>query len=122
MSKNSDRNTLVLTLLLATGLNATPAIAGPLSQHSSAASTHSAAASVHAGAAVVKGAAAIAATPLIAAGVSGMASAAAGSALHEFASEPLRIGHEVLHTSPGSKPAPANPAEQMRITEKDWKS
>jgi hypothetical protein len=94
------------SLLTASAITA-PAIAGPSAQHLSAASTHSAAASVHAGASVVKGAAAVAAVPFVAVGVSGMASAAAGSALHEFANEPLRIGHEVIHTEVNKTPTPA---------------
>ncbi len=124
MSTQKTRNALALATLLAASTLTSPAIAGPSAQHLSAASTHSAAASVHAGTAVVKGVAAVAATPLIAVGASGMASAVAGSELHKYANEPLRVGHEVLHSNPGNssgtvgtktinKPTTPNPAEQM---------
>jgi len=113
MTPQNSHNTLILAALLTTCSFCTSAIAGPSAQHLGAASTHSAAASAHAGTAVVKGLAAVAATPLIAVGAAGIASAAAGSTLHDFANEPLRIGHEVLHTNPNDKRTTPDPAEQM---------
>lgn len=109
---STQTKAIFLAAILGSSIIATPVFAGPAT-HLSAASTHSAAASAHAGAAVVKGVAAVAATPLIVVGASGMASAVAGSALHEFANEPLRIGHKVLHTHPKNKTATPSPAEQM---------
>jgi hypothetical protein len=53
---------------------------------------------------------------LIAVGGSALVSAAAGSALYEFASEPLRVGHQVIHTPPAIKETPS-PAEQMGTRE-----
>ncbi len=78
----------------------TAAVAGPSSQHSSAALAHSVQGSAHAGAAVIKGAAAVAAVPLLVAGAAGQASTAAGEALLEEANRPLKIGHQVLQKTP----------------------
>jgi hypothetical protein len=76
------------------------AIAGPSSQHSSAALAHSVQGSAHAGAAVIKGTAAVAAVPLLVVGSAGQASTAAGEALLEEANRPLEIGHQVLQKTP----------------------
>ena len=112
MSTQINRKVIILAGMICSSIFAAPVFASPAA-HLSAASTHSAAASAHAGAAVVKGAAAVAATPLIVVGASGIASAAAGSALHEYANEPLRIGHKVMHTHPKNKAATPSPTEQM---------
>jgi len=100
---------ILLATLLSAGTISTNAMAGPSSQHVGAASTHSAHASAHVGAAAVKGVSAVAAAPPIAVGSVGLASAAAGSALHEFANQPLPVGHEIVHTAPTTP----SPADQM---------
>lgn len=117
MSNQYSRSTrapaaALVTLLAALSFSAA-AVAGPSAQHTGAASSHASAASAHAGTAVVKGVAAVAATPLIVVGASGMASAVAGSALYDYASEPLKIGHEVIHTAPPNAKTTPTPAEEM---------
>ena len=117
MSKQQTRSTInaataLIALLTALTLT-TPVVAGAPAQHSGAASSHAIGAVAHSATAAVKGVSAIAAVPLIGAGASGMASAAAGSALHEFANEPLRVGHEIIHTSPQSARNTPTPAAQM---------
>ena len=125
MSKQHTRATAaptaaLIALLSAFSFTAT-ATAGPSAQHVGAASSHSAAAVAHSGTAAVKGASAVAAVPLIAVGGSAMVSAAAGSALYEFASEPLRVGHQVIHTAPPATKQTPTPAEQMGTREQGQK-
>ena len=120
MSKQHNRApgapTAALIALLSAFSFTAPTAAGPSAQHLGAASSHSAAAVAHSGTAAVKGVSAVAAVPLIAVGGSALVSAAAGSALYEFASEPLRVGHQVIHTPPAIKETPS-PAEQMGTRE-----
>jgi len=117
----SLKTPLAVSLAAMLAASTSSVFAGP-SQNLSAASTHASAASTHtAGAlansaiAVGKVAAIVVATPLVVAGASGVASGVAGSALLEYASEPLPIGHKVIHTRP--KPTTPNPAQQMAAPE-----
>ncbi len=96
----------IFSVIAALALSTT-ALAGPSSQHSSAAAAHSVQGSAHAGAAVIKGTAAVAAVPLLVVGASGQASTAAGEALLEEANQPLKIGHRVLQKTP-------TPADMMK--------
>ena len=116
-TKATAASTAALIALLSAFSLSTPATAGPSTQHVGAASSHSAAAVAHSGTAVVKGASAVAAIPLLVLGGSALVSAAAGSALYEFASEPLRVGHQVLHPPPPAAQRTPNPAEQMHNRE-----
>lgn len=113
--------TAALIALISAFSVSTTAVAGPSAQHIGAASSHSAAAVAHSGTAAAKGVSAVAAVPLIAVGGSAMVSAGAGSALYEFASEPLRVGHQVIHTAPPATGKTPNPAEQMGTREQGQK-
>lgn len=89
-----------IAAFLASFLLSCTSVAGPSTQHLGAASTHASIATAHGASAVIKGVAVVAAVPLLIVAGTGAVSGAAGSALTEFASEPLPIGNEVLHETP----------------------
>ncbi len=82
----------VTALFAALTLSCT-ACASPSLQHTSNASEQATLALAHGSGSAVKGAASVAAVPLLVVGSAGLAVGSAGSALVEFASQPLPLGH-----------------------------
>lgn len=117
---NFKKTLLALTtaLVLSNG-----AFAGESLDHSGAASVHSGQAVAHGVGGAVQGASAIAAVPLLLVGEIGAASESAGTAMMDFASEALPIGHDSLHgalagTAPSDSDTP-DPAMMFGDTHRD---
>jgi len=85
------------------------ACAGPVSQNLSAAAEHSMVASGHGSGTLLQGASAVASVPLLVVGSAGVVIGSAGSAMAEFASEPLPLG-EVADHDAQSTPRTPDPA------------
>lgn len=83
------------------------ACAGPSTQHLSTASEHATLASAHGTSTLIKGVASVAAVPLLVVGSAGVAIGTAGSAMVDFASQPLPLGDDHTTLESNTTPDPA---------------